>query len=71
MSEFASYFSKKTDRLQTYQHENVKLQEKISQHGAIISKSQLLKQTDRETFPRRNRVITGVFRTTLAYGSGT
>jgi predicted Rossmann fold nucleotide-binding protein DprA/Smf involved in DNA uptake len=67
MSEFASYFSKKTDRLQTYQHENVKLQEKISQHGAI----QLLKQTDRETFPRRNRVITGVFRTTLAYGSGT
>jgi DNA processing protein len=40
-----------------YSPENAKLQEKISQYGAVISKVPLQKQPDKGTFPRRNRII--------------
>ncbi|BAV59215.1 DNA-processing protein DprA [Candidatus Endomicrobiellum trichonymphae] len=51
--------------LVNYPPENAKLQEKISQCGAVISELQLRKQPDRGTFPRRNRIIAGFSRATL------
>ena len=60
--------------LTNYPPENARLQEKISQYGAVISEFPLHKQPDRGTFPRRNRIIAGFSRTTLiteaALGSG-
>ena len=51
--------------LVNYPPENAKLQEKISQYGAVISELPLRKQPDRRTFPRRNRIIAGFSRATL------
>jgi DNA processing protein len=51
--------------LVNYPPENAKLQEKISQYGAVISELPLRKQPDKGTFPRRNRIIAGFSRATL------
>jgi predicted Rossmann fold nucleotide-binding protein DprA/Smf involved in DNA uptake len=51
--------------LVNYPPENTRLQEKISQYGAVINKYPLLKQPDRGTFLRRNKIIARFFRATL------
>jgi len=53
-----------------YPPENKKLQEKISQEGAIISEFPLSKKPDRMSFPRRNRIIAGFSRLTLITEAG-
>jgi DNA processing protein len=60
--------------LVNYPPENAKLQEIISQNGAVISEFSLKQQPDKGTFPRRNRIIAGFSKATLlteaALGSG-
>ncbi|MDR3071740.1 MAG: DNA-processing protein DprA [Endomicrobium sp.] len=60
--------------LVNYPQENAKLQEIISQNGAIISEFPLKQPPDRSSFPRRNRIIAGFSMATLvteaALGSG-
>ncbi|GHT59573.1 DNA processing protein DprA [Endomicrobiia bacterium] len=60
--------------LVNYPSENAKLQETISQNGAVISEFPLNCQPDKGTFPRRNRIIAGFSKATLlteaALGSG-
>jgi DNA processing protein len=60
--------------LVNYPPENAKLQEKIAHCGAIISEFPLASKPDRDTFPRRNRIIAGFSKATLlteaAIGSG-
>jgi DNA processing protein len=51
--------------LVNYPPENAKLQEMISQNGAVISEFSLNRQPDRWAFPRRNRIIAGFSRATL------
>jgi DNA processing protein len=58
-----------------YPPENKKLQEIISQSGAVISEFPLKQMPDKGTFPRRNRIISGLSKVTLlteaGSGSGT
>jgi DNA processing protein len=56
--------------LVNYPPENKKLQELISQNGAIISEFPLNQQPDKGTFPRRNRIIAGFSRATLLTKAG-
>ena len=60
--------------LVNYPPENAKLQEIISQNGAVISEFPLKQKPDRGTFPRRNRIIASFSKATLlteaALGSG-
>jgi DNA processing protein len=60
--------------LVNYPPENAKLQEMVSQNGAVISEFSLNHQPDKGTFPRRNRIIAGFSKATLlteaALGSG-
>jgi len=56
--------------LVNYPPENKKLQEKISQNGAIISEFPLNKKPDKMSFPRRNRIIAGLSRLTLLTEAG-
>ncbi|MDR1523132.1 MAG: DNA-processing protein DprA [Endomicrobium sp.] len=48
-----------------YPFENKKLQEEISQNGALISEFPLTQKPDKITFPRRNRIVAGLSRATL------
>ena len=57
--------------LVNYPLENKKLQEKISQNGAIISEFALTQKPDKITFPRRNRIIAGLSRATLVTEAST
>jgi DNA processing protein len=51
--------------LVNYPPENAKLQEMISQNGAVISEFPLNRQPDKWAFPRRNRIIAGFSKATL------
>jgi DNA processing protein len=51
--------------LVNYPPENKKLQEIISQNGAVISEFPLKQPPDKGTFPRRNRIIAGLSKATL------
>ncbi|GHT42921.1 hypothetical protein AGMMS49921_09420 [Endomicrobiia bacterium] len=48
-----------------YPPKNARLQETISQNGAVISEFHLNCQPDKGTFPRRNRIIAGFSKATL------
>ncbi|MDR1086989.1 MAG: DNA-processing protein DprA [Endomicrobium sp.] len=56
--------------LVNYPPENKKLQELISQNGAVISEFPLNQLPDKGTFPRRNRIIAGFSRATLLTEAG-
>jgi len=43
-----------------YPPENKKLYEKIQESGAVISELPFNKQADKTTFPRRNRIVSGI-----------
>lgn len=45
---------------QLYPPENAELADAIAQHGAVISEYPLGRQADRQTFPYRNRIISGL-----------
>lgn len=51
--------------LVNYPPENRKLQEKIPEHGALISEFPLLMQPDRAAFPRRNRIVAALSKAVL------
>lgn len=51
--------------LENYPPENKKLQEEIAQNGALISEFSLTQRPDKNTFPRRNRIIAGLSKATL------
>lgn len=53
-----------------YPPENVKLYEKITQSGAVISELDFGSIPDRVNFPRRNRIICGISLGTLVVESG-
>lgn len=48
-----------------YPPENAALKREISQNGAIISEFPLLRQPDKTTFPRRNRIIAALSKAVL------
>ncbi|MDR2351358.1 MAG: DNA-processing protein DprA [Endomicrobium sp.] len=56
--------------LVNYPPENKKLQEVISQNGAVISEFHLKQSPDKGTFPRRNRIIAGLSKATLLTEAG-
>lgn len=56
--------------LVNYPPENKKLQEAISQNGAVISEFYLKQSPDKGTFPRRNRIIAGLSKATLLTEAG-
>jgi len=56
--------------LVNYPPENEKLQEAISQNGAVISEFHLKQSPDKGTFPRRNRIIAGLSKATLLTEAG-
>ncbi|MDR1433771.1 DNA-processing protein DprA [Candidatus Endomicrobiellum devescovinae] len=56
--------------LVNYPPENKKLQEAISQNGAVISEFPLKQSPDKGTFPRRNRIIAGLSKATLLTEAG-
>jgi DNA processing protein len=56
--------------LVNYPPENRKLQEAISQSGAVISEFPLKQPPDKGTFPRRNRIIAGLSKATLLTEAG-
>ncbi|MDR1244434.1 MAG: DNA-processing protein DprA [Endomicrobium sp.] len=56
--------------LVNYPPENRKLQEVISQSGAVISEFPLKQPPDKGTFPRRNRIIAGLSKATLLTEAG-
>ncbi|MDR0822419.1 MAG: DNA-processing protein DprA [Endomicrobium sp.] len=51
--------------LVNYPPENKTLQAAIAQNGAVISEFPLLRQPDRTTFPRRNRIVAAVSKAVL------
>jgi DNA processing protein len=51
--------------LVNYPPENAKLQDKIPEFGAVISEYPLTQSPDKNTFPRRNRIISGLARVVL------
>ncbi|MCL2335527.1 MAG: DNA-processing protein DprA, partial [Endomicrobia bacterium] len=51
--------------LVTYPPENTVLQTKIPESGALVSEFPLLRQPDKTTFPRRNRIIAMLSKATL------
>lgn len=51
--------------LECYPSENRKLQEKICEHGAVISEFCLKQRPDKMTFPRRNRIVAALSLTTI------
>jgi DNA processing protein len=56
--------------LVNYPPENKKLQEVISQNGAVISEFPLKQPPEKGTFPRRNRIIAGLPKATLLTEAG-
>ncbi|MDR2812150.1 MAG: DNA-processing protein DprA [Endomicrobium sp.] len=56
--------------LVNYPPENKKLQEVISQNGAVISEFTLKQPPEKGTFPRRNRIIAGLSKATLLTEAG-
>ncbi|MBI4384300.1 MAG: DNA-protecting protein DprA [Nitrospinae bacterium] len=44
----------------TYPPENAALRKKISEHGAVVSEFPIMEKPDRNNFPARNRVISGL-----------
>ncbi len=50
---------------QLYPRENVRLMKKIAQSGAVLSEFPINTPPDRWTFPRRNRIISGLARGTV------
>ncbi|MCL1972352.1 MAG: DNA-processing protein DprA [Endomicrobia bacterium] len=51
--------------LVNYPPENMILQAKIPENGALISEYPLTKQPDKSSFPRRNRIISAISKATL------
>jgi DNA processing protein len=51
--------------LVNYPPENARLQEKIAENGALISEFPLIRQPDKGSFPRRNRIIAALSKATL------
>ncbi|MBC8206723.1 MAG: DNA-protecting protein DprA [Kiritimatiellales bacterium] len=55
---------------QLYPPENAELADAIAQHGAVISEYPLGRQADRQTFPYRNRIISGLSQGVLVVEAG-
>ncbi|MDR2425716.1 MAG: DNA-processing protein DprA [Endomicrobium sp.] len=53
-----------------YPPENMILQAKIPENGAVISEYPLTKQPDKSTFPRRNRIVAAFSKATLVVEAG-
>lgn len=48
-----------------YPRENQRLAQQIAEHGAVISEYPMLTPPDRQHFPQRNRIVSGISRGTL------
>lgn len=53
-----------------YPVENVKLAERISESGAVVSEFPFARKPDRTTFPMRNRIVSGMSRGVLVIEAG-